>query len=130
MTTPHLNAAIRPRLVVADAATAIDWYRDVFGADEVERYSDGDRIVHAELAVGAARWTLKDQDDVDRAPSSSGGYPVLLMLDMENLDAIAEQMTAAGATVIFPVDDHGYGRGGRFRDPFGHVWMLSEIPPT
>lgn len=128
--TTHPRAVLRPRLVVSDAAKAIDWYRDVFEAEEVERYADGGSIVHAELKVGAARWTLKDQDGVDRSPTPDGGYPILLMLDLPNLDTVVERMTAGGATVIFPVEDRGYGRGGRLRDPFGHVWMLSEAQPT
>jgi PhnB protein len=38
---------------------------------------------------------------------------------------VAERMLAGGATTIFPVADHEYGeRAGRFRDPWGHQWML------
>jgi PhnB protein len=130
MTTPT-TAALRPRLVVADAAAAIDWYRNVFGADEVARYTHDARIVHAEVAVGTAHWTLKDEDEVDRAPTSAGGYPVLLSLDIEQVDAVADRMIAGGAVVIYPVDDYEYGRGGRLRDPFGHVWMVAEaVPPS
>ena len=36
-------------------------------------------------------------------------------------------LAAAGAEVIFPLEDQFYGeRGGRLRDPFGQQWMLSQ----
>lgn len=120
---------LKPRLVVADAAKAIDCYRDVFGAEEVARYNGDDgSIVHAELRLRDAAWTLKDEDDTDQAPTSDGRAPVLLTLEVDDADAVAERMVAAGGAVVFPVDDHGYGRMGRVRDPFGHIWMISERP--
>lgn len=124
---PH--PTIRPRLAVTDAAAALRWYQQVLGAEELARYTDGDRVVHAELTLGGAVWTLKDADDVDPAPAASDGSPVLLMLAVEDVDAVAGRMAAEGAVVIFPVDDHGYGRMGRLRDPFGHVWMLTGAGP-
>jgi PhnB protein len=34
---------------------------------------------------------------------------------------------AAGAEVIYPLEDQFYGeRGGRVRDPFGQQWMMSQ----
>jgi PhnB protein len=34
---------------------------------------------------------------------------------------------AAGAEVIYPLEDQFYGeRGGRLRDPFGQQWMMSQ----
>jgi uncharacterized glyoxalase superfamily protein PhnB/precorrin-6B methylase 2 len=118
---------LRPRLVVADAAKAIDYYIQVFGAEVVERYSDADgKVVHAELAIGTARLTLKDEDAADRAPTSAGGSSVLLMLDVDDVDAVAERMVAGGGTVVFPIDDSEDGRGGRITDPFGHRWMISQ----
>ncbi|MGE5292556.1 MAG: methyltransferase [Micromonosporaceae bacterium] len=119
-------ATVRPRLVVADAARAIGYYADVFGAAETERHAGPDgSIVHAELVIGDAVITIKDQDATDRAPSA-GGSPVLLMLDVEDVDAVAGRMVAGGGTMVFPVKDSGYGRVGRVADPFGHVWMISE----
>jgi uncharacterized glyoxalase superfamily protein PhnB len=52
---------------------------------------------------------------------------VLLSLDVSDADAVAARMVEAGATVIFELSHHGYGDyGGRFRDPFGHQWMVSQ----
>ena len=118
---------LKPRLVVDGAARAIRFYEDVFGAEELERYEDpSGKIVHAELAIGASRLTLKDQDGVDPAPTSLGGSPVLLMLSVDDVDALGERMVAAGGKVVFPVGEHEDGRGGRILDPFGHAWMISQ----
>ncbi|MBA2554068.1 MAG: VOC family protein, partial [Geodermatophilaceae bacterium] len=42
-------------------------------------------------------------------------------------DAVAADMLAAGARVIFPVSDRSYGyRQGGLADPFGYQWLLSQ----
>jgi PhnB protein len=121
------TAVLKPRLVVAGASHAIQFYVEVFGAEEVERYEDpSGKIVHAELAIGASRLTLKDEDGVDPAPTTLGGSPVLLSLVVDDVDALAELMVTAGGKVIFEIGDHEGGRGGRILDPFGHAWMISQ----
>jgi PhnB protein len=43
------------------------------------------------------------------------------------VDAAWDRAIAAGAEVIYPLDDQFYGeRGGRLRDPFGQQWMMSQ----
>lgn len=113
--------------MVDGAARAIQFYRDVFDAEELVRHEDGSgKIVHAELALGEGRLTLKDEDGVDPAPTTLGGSPVLLMLGVDDVDALAERMVAAGGKVVFEIGDHEDGRGGRILDPFGHAWMISQ----
>ncbi|HEY7483921.1 MAG TPA: methyltransferase [Streptosporangiaceae bacterium] len=121
------SPTLRPRLVVADAVKAIDYYAMAFGAEVIDRYAAPDgKIVHCELAVGEARFTLKDEDAADRAPAAAGGSGALLMLEVEDVDAVAARMVAAGGTVVFPVADADYGRSGRVADPFGHAWLLHQ----
>jgi PhnB protein len=117
-----------PRLVVSDGARAIDFYITALGATENARYTSPEgKIVHAELQVGPATIAVKDADEFDPAPSTLGGSPVIIALDVDNADAVAEAMLAAGATVVFPIHDAEYGeRGGRLADPFGHLWMISQ----
>lgn len=119
--------SVKPRLVVDGAARAIEWYVSVLGARELERYEDpSGKVVHAELEIGGSRLTLKDADGTDPAPPALGGTPVLLMLDVDDVDALAERMVEAGGEVVFPIADWEHGRGGRIRDPFGHAWMISQ----
>lgn len=113
---------LHPRLVVRGADEAIAFYRRAFGAELVERYTAPDgTVVHALLRAGAAVWAVKDADEYD--PPT----PTIQALYVSDADAVGAALEAAGATVRFPIADHPYGeRGGRFTDPFGHQWMVSQ----
>ena len=117
-----------PRLVVSDATRAIEFYVAAFGAEEVARHTDpSGKVVHAELKIGEAVVAVKDEGDGDPAPTTLGGSPVILALDVPDADAVGDAMVQAGATVVYPIQDWPYGaRGGRLADPFGHLWMISQ----
>jgi PhnB protein len=120
--------ALYPRLVVQDAARALDFYVVALGGEETARYTaGGGNIVHAEVRVGGIRFAVKDEGDGDPAPGSVGGTPVILALEVADADAVGEAFVRAGATVVYPIRDQGYGsKGGRLQDPFGHLWMISQ----
>ena len=121
------DSMLEPRLVVDNAAHAIEFYKAVFNAEEVSRFADeSGRVGHAQLSIAGATFNLKDEGDGDPSATSLGGTPVLLCLTVPDVDAVAELMVAGGATVVYPIDDGPLGRGGRLRDPFGHVWMISQ----
>ncbi|HVL85512.1 MAG TPA: VOC family protein [Pseudonocardia sp.] len=124
---PSTILELYPRLVVDGADAALAFYAHAFGAHTVERFTDQDgRVVHAMAAAGPARFAVKDADGYDPAPRE-GGVPVILALYLDDPDAVAARMVDGGATVVFPVADQPYGeRGGRLRDPFGHLWMLAR----
>ena len=118
-----------PYLVVKDAARAIEFYKKAFGAIEVIRLAGADgKVAHCEIKIGEASILLADEWEGTGAssPSALGGCPVIIHLQVDNIDAIAKTAIDAGATVIFPVQDQFYGeRAGRLQDPFGHMWLLS-----
>jgi PhnB protein len=123
---------LSPRLIVKDAPRAIAFYVEALGAREVVRFADpklGGRVVHAELALGDDKLTLAEEarDWKNDAPTSLGGSPVVLELDVADADVVGARMVAAGAQVIFPIADQFYGdRQGRLRDPFGHLWLITQ----
>jgi uncharacterized glyoxalase superfamily protein PhnB len=81
MSNPTIDTALAPHLIVKGAARAIAFYVEALGARELSRATDhklGDLIVHAELAIGAAHFSLSGK------------------------------------------------RQGRLRDPFGHLWIISQ----
>jgi PhnB protein len=118
-----------PYLIVNDAARAIDFYKQAFGAAEVMRFTDPQgKIGHAEIRIGEALVMLADEfPELDvRSPQSYGGSPVTIHLYVEDVDAVAERALDAGAKLLRPVEDQFYGdRGGKFGDPFGHVWWFA-----
>lgn len=113
--------SIRPKLVVPDAAAALDFYRDVLGGRERARYTHGSSVVFAELEVFGTVLTLKDADDHD--PVTHPGP--LLDVVHEDPDTIVAAIADHGGEVVFAVADQPYGaRGGRARDPFGVQWLV------
>jgi len=118
-----------PYLMVNDAARALEFYRTAFDAVEVVRLTAPEgRVAHAEIRIGDSTIFVSDEwPGVGvSSPQSLGGSPVVIHLEVEDVDAVARQAIAAGATVIFPVEDQFYGaRAGRVKDPFGHMWLLS-----
>jgi PhnB protein len=119
-----------PLLVVRDAARAIDFYVQALGATEVVRYlnkRDGN-ISHADLALGETRLSVTEEARAwnSDAPPSLGGSPVVLQLRVEDVDVVFGRMRDAGASVVFPVVEFCGERMGRVRDPFGHLWIVSE----
>jgi PhnB protein len=119
-----------PYLVVPDGAKAIEFYREALGAVEWLRLTEPDgRVAHAEITIGDSRIMLGGEapEYGRRSPQSIGGTPVKIHLFVEDVDALAAQSIAAGATLLIPVQDQFYGdRSGRIEDPFGHVWIISS----
>lgn len=117
-----------PRMVVAGADRAIEFYNAALGAELRHRYTGpSGAVVYAELRVGDCVFSLKDEDDTDRSAASLGGSPVLFTLYVSDADAAANAMAGAGAQVVIPVTDMAYGyRQGRLRDPFGFEWIVSQ----
>lgn len=129
-TAPIIRDAY-PYLIVRGAAAAIDFYRDVFGAEEILRVDDPDgrRIGHAELRLGPITIMLADEypELGILSPAAFGGTGVTLHLHVDDVDALAERARRAGATMVRPPTDYDHGeRQCRVRDPFGHEWLLGH----
>ena len=127
----HLHT-VTPRLVVADGAAVIAFYAKAFGAQQIgERFTGPDgELIHAEIRIGNSV-VMVTEDAVDgpvSSPQRLGGMVTCVMaLYWEDVDAAWERAVAAGAEVIYPLQDQFYGeRGGRLRDPFGQQWMMSQ----
>lgn len=123
---------LTPYITVVDAGAALDFYRDAFGAIETgPRLTAPDgSIVHTEFRIGTATVMMAEHNpDFGTAePRSLGGTPVRLALDVEDADAMVGAAERAGAKVLIPVADQFYGyRAGRIEDPFGHVWVISQL---
>jgi PhnB protein len=118
-----------PYLILDDAARAIEFYVQAFGATELDRYdAPNGRIGHAEIKVGDSIIMLADEYPGMgyRSPRAIGGTPVSIMLYVDDVDAQFERAIAAGATVRRPVATQFYGdRVGTLEDPFGHVWTMA-----
>ena len=115
---------------LADAARAIEFYKQAFGAAEKFRLTEpSGRIGHAELDFGGTTLMLSDEfpEFGIKGPRSIGGTSLTLHLHVDNADALIARAVAAGATVVRPAQDQFYGeRSGTVRDPFGHEWNIGH----
>lgn len=117
-----------PMLAVHDAKNAIEFYKNVFRADEVIRMVTIDgKIEHAEVKVGNAHIMIADEfPGHNRAAKSLGGTPVIIYLYVDNVDDVVERAVNSGSTSLRPIQDMPHGdRVGKIEDPFGHVWMVA-----
>ena len=118
-----------PYLIITNAARAIEFYKDVFGATELTRLATPDgKVGHAEIKIGDSRLMLADEfPEWDaRSPQTIGGSAVHIMLYVEDVDAVVSRAVGAGAQLFKPVADQFYGdRSGSITDPFGHKWTIA-----
>jgi PhnB protein len=121
---------VTPYLILQDAAKAIEFYQQAFGAVELFRMADPKtgKVGHAEIKIGNSPIMLGEEhlEMGYRGVQSYGGSPVGIMLYVEDCDAIFHQAVAAGATVKQDLKDQFYGdRSGTVADPFGYSWYIS-----
>jgi len=119
-----------PYLIVDDAARAIDFCVEAFGAREKFRLTEpGGRIGHAELDFGGTTVMLADEfPEIGlTAPSRSGNATFSIHLHVDDADEVIRRAVQAGATIELEPADHFHGeRSGAIRDPFGHRWTVGH----
>jgi PhnB protein len=127
---PDASRTLTPMLTVSDAARAIEFYKEAFGAEERYRMPtpDGKHVIHAEMKIGDSVFMLGEEMPGQdcRSPQTLGGTPVGFYVYVEDVDRAFERAVDAGAEVKMPVKDMFWGdRTGSVTDPSGHVWMLA-----
>ena len=126
---PEGYHTITPYMTVRDAARAIEFYKQAFGAVEkgVMKGPDG-KVMHAELRIGDSLLMLADEFPQfgSLSPQAIGGSAMGLHIYVEDVDAAFDRAVKAGGTVEMPVSDMFWGdRYGKLVDPFGHKWSIA-----
>jgi PhnB protein len=122
---------VTPYLIVAGAPEAIAWYMRVLDAQELSRATGGaGQVVHAELRIGPSSVFIGDEhvnyEDI-HGPMRVGGSPVYLDVETDDVSGLFERAIAAGATAIRqPTSPDMPVQSAKFRDPFGHVWLITR----
>jgi PhnB protein len=126
---PEGYQTITPFLTVHDAAKAIDFYKEAFGAQERNRMTtpDGKSVAHAELEIGDSIFMLSDEMPGQSCePSALSESCVGFYLYVKDVDDIFERAVTAGAKVKEPLKNAFWGdRIGKIVDPAGHEWILA-----
>jgi PhnB protein len=127
--TPAGYHSVIPYLSIANAAKAIAFYKEIFGATEGTRLTMPDgKVMHAEIRIGDSviMMTEENPDCGSLGPLTIGGTPVSIVLYVEDADTVVNRAVAAGATLQMPVADMFWGdRCGSITDPFGHKWTIA-----
>jgi len=124
----HTSAA--PRLTFRDAAKAIEFYKQAFGAKEIMRFETGGGIPHAEIVIGDSTIMLTEEwpEGGRFSLETLGNSPVMMSLDVPDVDKFFAHAIGAGAKILIPVADQFYGhREGTLEDPFGYRWSVSTL---
>lgn len=136
---PEGYRSLSPAITCKDAASAIDFYKKVFGATEVMRMpGPNNQVMHAELQIGDSRLMLNDEfpgtseAPNPQAPASARGCSIFVYT--EDVDSVVQRAIDAGSRVDMPLQDMFWGdRYGKFTDPYGHSWSVAthteEVAP-
>ncbi len=121
---------ITPHITVSDAAKAIEFYKQAFGAKEEGRsVTPAGKIMHARLAIGDSHIMLNDPfPEMGGAPGPdpAANSPFALNLYVPDADAVFKAAVDAGATVKMPPTDMFWGdRYSQLIDPFGYRWAIA-----
>jgi len=106
---------VTPRMVVSDAAAAVEFLRGVFGGvGEVH----ADRPAEVHIGDSLVMVTSAGERDL---------FPSFLYVYVEDADGAYHRAIAAGATSMEPPLDTPYGdRRAMVRDPFGNVFQIAH----
>ena len=124
----HTSAS--PRMTFKDAAKAIEFYKNAFGARETMRFEAGGKIPHAEIRIGNSPVMLTEEwPEGNRfSPETLGNSPVMMSLGVPDVDKFFAHAIGAGARTVIPIADQFYGRReGTLQDPFGYLWSVSTV---
>ncbi|MDX3003787.1 VOC family protein [Kribbella solani] len=119
--------SLTPYLAVTDGPKAIEFYRTVFGAEEISRQDMPDgRLGQAELKIGNSMLQLShEMPQIGlRAPNGEWVHSSLVHY-VPDVDATFAKAVAAGAKPVEEVQTFMTGdRFGTVIDPFGHRWAI------
>lgn len=128
--TTKTRTSVAPRIPFRDAAKAIEFYERAFGAKEIERFQIGSSIPHAELAIGDSVILITEEwPEGGRYSAETWGHsPILMSLQVPDVDAFVDHAVEEGAKLILPPRDQFYGRrDATVLDPFGYTWSISTV---
>jgi PhnB protein len=121
---------VTPHITVSNAAKAIDFYKQAFGAEDLGRHLTPDgRIMHASIKIGDSPVMLNDEFPEwggCRGPQG-GKQPFVLHIQWDNVNQAWDRAVNAGAKITMPLADQFWGdRYGQLEDPFGYIWSMGQ----
>jgi PhnB protein len=130
----HREDQFIPQLIVHGGIAALEFYKKVFGAEEVDRMMtpDGAKLIHGELLLDGHKFFVSDEFSASeggscKSPQTLGGTGVRITILVDDAKLTVDRAAAEGARVIRPVQEMFWGaRYGQIVDPFGHEWGINQ----
>jgi uncharacterized glyoxalase superfamily protein PhnB len=130
-------STVIPAMRYRDAPAAIEWLCRALGFERRAVYlADEKTVAHAELTFGNGMIMIGSvtngtpYSDLVRQPGDVGGETQSPYLVVADCAAVYERAKAAGAEMVFDLEEKDYGgKGFTCRDIEGHVWSVGEYDP-
>lgn len=127
---PENSSPIIPRLFCSDPDSAVDYYVEVLGAEDLGRRPGPDgRTAHALLLLSGGMIMVEAEwpGVPCRAPSPDGSPSVVVFVYVNDVDAIVTRARARGSRIVLEPANQFWGdRTAWIVDPFGHVWTIAS----
>lgn len=113
---------ITPYLIVDDAASFIEFTKEVFNAEVLNKHMrDANTIMHAEIKIGNSIIMFADTTPQYK-PMSAG-----LFIYVEDADLTYNKAIEKGASAVTELSTQSYGRTGGVKDAFGNTWWITSV---
>lgn len=112
---------VQPMVHVKDMPASVVFY-ETLGATIVNGSRDGDFVL---LSMGQTQLSLLAHP----ANAAQEERDVELNFEAADLDALHESLVEAGADIVSPVTDEGFGRQLQLRAPGGLLIKINELDP-
>lgn len=118
--------SLSPYHVVDGADRYVAFLAALFGAQPLRRYTEGDRVVHAEVRIDDTVVMLSDATEQYRANQP------LTHLYVADVDAVYRRALEIGCTAVGEPRQHpgDPDRRASFTDPFGNHWSVATQVPA
>lgn len=126
--TPAGVHTVTPFLTIKDARKAVEFYKKIFGAEEVSILEIDGRIMHAHIKIGNSSIYMGEEcQEMGKLGAESRGFATsALLIYVEDVDAAFDKAVKAGCKVGMPVADMFWGdRYCHVTDPFGQEWSIA-----
>jgi PhnB protein len=111
----------------------MEFYKKAFGAKELVRQAMPDgKLIHGRLQIGDSIVMLSDYFPGGSlvAPTVGGTTTVTVHVYSKDVAGLWKRAVKAGSSVVMPLENQFWGeKYGQLRDPFGHLWSLSQQVP-
>jgi PhnB protein len=130
------SSPVAAYLCVRGGLNAVAFYEQAFGAERGDVYEHEGKLGHAALKLNGGAVYLADEFAEHEAmtgnvaPQTLGGRTTMTInLNVDDAQAWFDRAVKAGCTPIREVTEEFFGRHGKVRDPYGHVWSLVTMKP-